>query len=94
MPQRPDQARDFLYDMKFPLNGINTSEGFMKQPFRTAASGVNVRGFDASTNKARGGSRAGLTPFIGGAGSTIQVNGFNLVQSLSVIVTADPGAII
>lgn len=79
-------------DLRFPLLGINTSMAYLKQPQGTTPSAINVRAFDGSTNKARGGSRSGLTPFLG-RGSTSQVSGFNQIQSLSVIVTASESAV-
>jgi len=78
--------------IKFPLGGINLSRGFQAQPPGTTMQGINVRGFDAGTNRMRGGTRPGLTPFCG-AGSTEQVNGFHLVQSLTCIVWVSPDAV-
>lgn len=89
MPQKTDET---FVDMRFPLLGINTSNAYLKQPKDTTPAAVNVRAFDGSTNKARGGSRCGLTPFLG-RGSTAQVSGFHQIQSLSVIVTASESAV-
>lgn len=71
--------------IRFPLGGIDMSRGFNQQKPGTSPLAVNVRGFDAGTNRLRGGSRPGLTPFFG-KGSTEQVNGFHVIQSLSCIV--------
>lgn len=77
--------------LKFPFQGIDNSKGYTRQPPETTQDGVNVRAYDAGTDRRRGGSRAGLTPFLG-AGSTVQVSGFNRIQSLSSIVTASQNA--
>lgn len=76
----------------FPLGGIDLSRGFQQQKPGTTPVGINVRGFDAATNRMRGGTRPGLTPFLG-AGSTAQVAGFSVVQSLSCIVWVSEAAI-
>jgi hypothetical protein len=88
MPQKTDET---FVDFRFPLLGINTSMAYLKQPANTTPAAVNVRAFDGSTNKARGGSRCGLTPILG-RGSTAQVSGFHLIQSLTCIVTASASA--
>jgi hypothetical protein len=79
-------------ELRFPLKGIERSTAYHKQPQETTPTAINVRAYDSGTNRARGGSRAGLTPFFG-AGSTAQVSGLNFIQSLSCIVTADSNAI-
>jgi len=76
----------------FPLGGIDLSRGFQQQKPGTTPKGINVRGFDAGTNRMRGGSRPGLTPVLG-VGSTDQVAGFFRIQSLSVIVWVSESAI-
>lgn len=91
MPGKPAMRETFV-DLRFPLQGINTSEAYAKQPQGTTVIAVNCRAFDSGKNQLRGGSRAGLTPFFG-AGSTSQVSGFHLIQSISVIVTASESAV-
>lgn len=76
----------------FPLGGIDLSRGFQQQKPGTAPAGINVRGYDSGTNRMRGGSRPGLTPFFG-TGSTAQVELFNVIQSLTCIVWADGDAV-
>jgi hypothetical protein len=78
--------------LTFPTGGIDMSNGYQRQKPGTSPQAVNVRGFDAGTNRLRGGTRPGLSPFFG-MGSTEQVEGFHLVQSLSCIVWVDPGAV-
>ncbi len=88
---KPAQQENYL-NLLFPLAGINTSTAYHSQPPGTTPVAINVRAYDSGTNRARGGTRAGLNPFFG-AGSTAQVSGANRIQSLSCIVTADPAAI-
>lgn len=90
MPAQQDSRRTM--DFRFPLGGLNVSTGYTNQPPGTTPVAINVRGFDAGTNRARGGTRPGLNPFFG-AGSTEQVNGFNPIQHLNTIVWVDPAAI-
>ena len=78
-------------DIRFPYFGIDVSQAFGAQRPSTSPMAINVRAYDSGTGRLRGGSRAGITPFLG-KGSTVQVNGFSLIQSLSVIVTADQNA--
>lgn len=63
---------DVYVDLHFPLAGIDLTAPFAAQPnrpaagerwARTTAAAVNVRGY-ATTDRARGGSRAGLVRFI------------------------------
>jgi len=74
----------------FPFKGIDVSRGIFDQREGTSPFAVNVRGYGPD-GRLRGGTRPGLTPLFG-AGSTEQVEGFHLIQSLSVIVTASQGA--
>lgn len=74
--------------LQFPKFGLDVSTPAFDQRPGTAPLAINVRAYDSVTDRLRGGSRCGLTPFFG-AGSTIQVSGFNRIQSLSSIVTAD-----
>lgn len=80
---------DFV-DLSFPLAGLDVSQRFGKQPVRqlsggvygrTTAEGVNVRGYEPSTGRLRGGSRSGLSRYI-----NAKVNSTNLIQNLSVVV--------
>lgn len=79
-------------NVKFPTGGIDMSMGYNAQRPGTSPKAVNVRAFDAGTNRLRGGSRPGLTPFFG-RGSTAQVNGFHLIQSLTCIVWVSESAV-
>lgn len=78
----PEQFVDLL----FPISGVDVSAEFEKQRQATCAVGVNVRAFDPLTNRARGGSRVGLSRYlldqIGG--------GANVFQELTLLV--DPQA--
>lgn len=84
----------------FPKAGWDTSAAFGKQPNRpltqkseygrTSALAVNVRGFEPGTNRMRGGSRLGLVKW-----NPLQAAGEEWVlQSLELLVTVDPGAVV
>lgn len=78
-------------ELLFPQFGVDVSLPAFDQRPGTTREALNVRAYDAATDRLRGGSRAGLTPFLG-SGSTEQVSGLNLVQSLSCVVTASQDA--
>lgn len=86
----PD-PREKYRNIEFPRLGLDVSLPAFDQRSNTSPLAINVRAYDAKTDRLRGGSRAGLTPFLG-AGSTDQVSGFHLIQSLSCIVTASQDA--
>lgn len=64
--------KETYLDAKFPLAGIETSVVFDQQPARntrygpaqTTAEAVNVRAFEAATDRCRGGSRPGLSKYV------------------------------
>src|SRR6266542_1119051 len=92
------KASDFFVDLHFPACGIDLSRGFDRQPnrpmqngkyARTTPMGVNVRAFDPSTGRARGGQRAALARYI-----NERVSGAHLIQlldSLTVVGYTAPG---
>lgn len=86
MPLRKPQ------NVRFPTGGIDLSQAFTQQKPGTTPVAINVRAFDAGTNRLRGGTRPGLTPFLG-AGSTEQVSGFHPIQSLTCIVWVSASAV-
>jgi hypothetical protein len=49
-----------LIDLPFPVRGMNAEDAFGTQVPGTTPLGVNVRLFEPSTDRARGGSRPGL----------------------------------
>jgi hypothetical protein len=67
----PTQQEIYL-DVKFAIAGLETSFVFDRQPGRntrygpaqTTAEAVNVRAFEARTDRCRGGSRPGLSRYI------------------------------
>jgi hypothetical protein len=66
MPRQPQALPETFQDMSFPLSGIDLSMGFSNQRRGTTIQGQNVRAFEASTQRARGGMRPGLGQFIAG----------------------------
>lgn len=91
MSKTTDPSGDVTW--RFPIAGWDTSAAFSRQPnrnvgpgksdyARTAAVGLNVRGYEPGTLRGRGGSRSGLTKFI-----PVQVNGEEwVVQDLNILV--------
>lgn len=82
----PD-ARDL--DLTFPTGGIDVSWGHDMQPGGTTAAGVNVRAFEARTQRTRGGSRPGLSRYIDAT-----VAGTHLIQHLNIIVDPTTDALL
>jgi hypothetical protein len=79
----PAQAQETEKDMPFPLQGIDLSQGHAYQRPLTCETGVNVRAFEPISNRARGGSRSGLSKYL-----PAQVPaGTHLIQHLN---TVDP----
>lgn len=56
-------ADEQFVDLRFPRNGTDVSTAFSEQRPGTTPLGVNVRAFDPSTSRARGGSRPGLAKY-------------------------------
>lgn len=66
----------------FPLQGIDATCEYGRQPSDTTPSGVNVRSFEVIDDRARGGSRCGLSKYI-----NEQVNGVTSpVWHLNILV--------
>ncbi len=85
----PDIGESFA-DLKFPLAGIDLSMGLERQPPRqlpdgtwgtTTPVGVNVRGYEPSTDRSRGGARPGLVKYL-----TAPVVAGWIVQDLHTLV--------
>lgn len=70
------QANEVMQEMLFPANGVDLSTEFELQNPLTTPAGVNVRAYEALSQRGRGGSRAGLSQYIpqtvGGLGSVVQ----------------------
>ncbi len=93
------QPQEGFQDLKFPLCGVDLSNGFGQQSPRplsgggygmTTPVGQNVRAYDAMTQRGRGGSRPGLEKY-----ATTQLNGSALIQELNCVVGvgySPPGA--
>ena len=59
-------SQDNYVDFSFPLSGLNLSTEYQLQPVQTTRTGLNVRGCEPGTLRFRGGSRNGLTKYVGG----------------------------
>lgn len=66
-------ADEAYTELNYPLAGIDTSRAFSEQKprqvgedlwARSTPEGVNVRGFEPDTDRARGGSRPGLVKYL------------------------------
>lgn len=86
MPSAPAEQ---LTDLRFPLNGIDLYMAYSMQRVGTTPVGKNVRAFEPSTERARGGSRPGLSKWI----PPQLPSGTHLVQHLNVIVDPTPAAL-
>ena len=51
-------------DLRFPLRGVDESPAYTEQIVGSTPLGVNVRGFEIFTERMRGGSRAGISPYM------------------------------
>lgn len=78
----PVAAQESFADLAFPQKGIDLSEGFNSQLPGSTPVAINVRLFEAMTERARGGSRAGLAKYI----AAQLPAGAHLIQHLNVIV--------
>ena len=79
-------AVDSFSDMQFPAFGLDLSQGYDSQRPNTTNIGLNVRLYEPSTMRARGGNRPGLTKY----NPSQLPSGAHLVQLLDTIVSV-PG---
>lgn len=86
---KPSPADKFA-DVMFPLQGISLSDSYANQQPGTTPVGVNVRTYEAITQRARGGARAGLSRYL----AAQLPNGAHLIQHLGVIVDPQGGALL
>jgi hypothetical protein len=61
---KPVQTPEVLEEAPFPSHGLNLISEHESQPPGTAVQGVNVRAYEALTQRNRGGSRPGLSRYI------------------------------
>lgn len=81
--------QDNILELLFPLYGIDVSSEFDLQRIQTTPVGLNVRGFEPATNRARGGSRAGLSQYV-----PATVDGAHVIQHLNYVVDpTGPGGV-
>lgn len=91
-PQKPIQVPEEFKDLRFCCAGVDLSYAFSKQPnrpvredwARTTPLGMNVRAYEPSTDRMRGGSRPGIHKHIAG-----QVSGTNPLQEITSVVMSD-----
>ena len=88
----PDAKQEQIADLGFPIYGIDQSMEFEQQRPETTPSALNVRGWEPSTQRDRGGSRQGLSKYI-----PSQLNptvGNMLIQDLNVLVSTELAALL
>jgi hypothetical protein len=87
MPRKMDTPET---ELLFPIKGLDQTSEFEEQPAGTTRLGVNVRAFEALTQRGRGGSRAGLGKYL-----EDQIpEGPELIQHLNYIVDPTTPALI
>lgn len=79
----PDQLRE----LPFPFGGVYVSCSFDRQPQGTTPLAFNVRAYEPSAMRLRGGARSGLSKYL-----TNQLPGH--IQNLNFVVTTDVTALI
>lgn len=90
MPRAVKEQGETLKDLHFPKAGLDVSSAFDNQPnrpvddgkyTRSCPVGVNVRGFEPTTGRSRGGSRPGLSKYVPRqvAGTEFVVQELNLI---------------
>lgn len=57
-------SQDSFFDLSFPKAGLDLSGPFTLQRPNTSPAALNVRGFEAGTNRLRGGTRPGLSRYV------------------------------
>lgn len=79
-----------VVDVPFPFKGYNEGTAHRQQPEGTTPDCLNVRPYDVSKERLRGGQRPGTTKYI-----TDAVNGSNAIQGMHQVTTAlDPDSIV
>lgn len=86
---RNNQAQ--IADLFFPISGLDVSVALEWQTPDTTPEGVNVRTFEPSTNRARGGQRWGLSKYIDEMLPLSYSSGSPAIQHLQLVV--DPQAV-
>lgn len=76
--------------LAFPTSGLNVATSYGQQPDASTPVGVNVRANESILNRARGGSRSGLSKYPPG----ILPSGDNVVQHMNVVVDPQGGALL
>lgn len=86
---KPILPPEVLQELLFPQNGVNLATEFELQPPGTTPTGTNVRAYEAQTQRARGGVRPGIAPYI-----PQQIpEGSQLIQHLNFIVDPSEAAL-
>lgn len=84
----PDQTT--FPDVSFPFKGLDVSRGFHSQRPLTTPVGTNVRAYEPTTDRARGGSRPMLARYSAGQSPA----GAHLIQDLNFVVRTSETALL
>lgn len=80
---------EIVYDLPFPLGGIDRSTGFGEQRPGTTQEGVNVRSVEPIGHRARGGQRPGLEKYL----NDMVPPTADAIQDLNLLVIPDGDAL-
>lgn len=86
---KPILAQEAFADLRFPSAGIDLLLSFSGQRPGTTPVGLNVRAFEPSTLRVRGGSRPGLVKFVTDQLPHSYSSGSRLIQNLDLVVEFD-----
>jgi hypothetical protein len=84
----PQQVKQQIVDQFFPISGVDVSVALESQTPDTTSVGTNVRAFEPVTQRARGGSRAGISRYINA--TVPNWSAYAPIQLLGVVI--DPQA--
>lgn len=87
MASKPIQAQEAFQDMAFPARGVDRAAGFGLQRPGTTPEGRNVRFFEPSRGRGRGGQRAGLEKHLDDALPDV-------IQDMNVVVHTSVDALL
>lgn len=88
MPRKPIPAAESLAPLPFPEKGLDVNMPLSLQPPLTTSTGSNCRLYENLTQRARGGSRSGLSKYF-----ESQINsGLTPIQDLATVVHLDEQA--
>jgi hypothetical protein len=79
---------DQMESLTFPSKGLDVNSPFTQQPADTTSVGINCRTYDQFQQRARGGSRSGISKYVSGI-----VNPGSYIQELNTVAYVNESAI-